>query len=240
MRPLSPGQNTSFMIFFNPLRIFYPAGTVDATKEKKMDSMKSQLAEMLREFKSRSKTKVILESGLFMLILLFLFVGNSLTLLVLLLNRRMRTIPNMFVASLAVSDLLLGVFSVGALGIPTLVTSHWPFNDTICQFQGFIIITMVVASIQTMVLMAVNRYFRIVKSTKYRRYFTKKKTLTMIFVTWLYSICFPLIHLLRGKKNDLSSFQVLLFFSNRKQCISGLWFSALRRVSYRCYNLLLL
>ena len=152
MRPLSPGQNTSFMIFFNPLRIFYPAGTVDTTKEKKMDSMKSQLAEMLREFKSRSKTKVILESGLFMLILLFLFVGNSLTLLVLLLNRRMRTIPNMFVASLAVSDLLLGVFSVGALGIPTLVTSHWPFNDTICQFQGFIIITMVVASIQTMVL----------------------------------------------------------------------------------------
>ena len=187
------------MIFFNPLRIFYPTGRVDATKEK-MDSMESQLREMLREFKSRSKAKVILESGLFMLILLFLFVGNSLTLLVLLLNRRMRTIPNMFVASLAVSDLLLGVFSVGALGIPTLVTSHWPFNDTICQFQGFIIITTVVASIQTMVLMAVNRYFRIVKSTKYRRYFTKTKTLTMIFVTWLYSICVPLIHLLRGKK----------------------------------------
>ena len=199
IRLLPPGQNTPFIIFFNPLRIFYPTGRVDATKEK-MDSMESQLREMLREFKSRSKAKVILESGLFMLILLFLFVGNSLTLLVLLLNRRMRTIPNMFVASLAVSDLLLGVFSVGALGIPTLVTSHWPFNDTICQFQGFIIITTVVASIQTMVLMAVNRYFRIVKSTKYRRYFTKTKTLTMIFVTWLYSICVPLIHLLRGKK----------------------------------------
>ena len=162
--------------------------------------MESQLAEMLREFKSRSKAKVILETGLLILILLFLVVGNSLTLLVMLLNRRMRTIPNIFVASLAVSDLLIGVFSTGPLGIPTLVTSHWPFNDTICQFQGFIIITMVVASIQTMVLMAVNRYFRIVKSTKYRRYFTKKKTLTMIFVTWLSSICVPLIPLLRGKK----------------------------------------
>ena len=76
----------------------------------------------------------------------------------------------MFVASLAVSDLLLGVFIVGPLGIPTLVTSHWPFNDTICQFQGFITITLVVASIQTMVLMAMNRYFRIVKSTKYCHY----------------------------------------------------------------------
>ena len=162
--------------------------------------MESQLAEMLREFKSRSKAKVILESGLFMLILLFLFVGNSLTLLVLLLNRRMRTIPNMFVASLAVSDLLLGVLSVGPLGIPTLVTSHWPFNDTTCQFQGYLAIVLACASIHTLVLMAVNRYYRIVKPTKYRHYFTKKKTLIMILVTWFYSICAPLIYVLIGNK----------------------------------------
>ena len=162
--------------------------------------MESQLAEMLREFKSRSKAKVILESGLFMLILLFLFVGNSLTLLVLLLNRRMRTIPNMFVASLAVSDLLLGVFSIGPLGIPTLVTSHWPFNDTTFQFQGYLGFALACASIHTLVLMAVNRYYRIVKPTKYCHYFTKKKTHIMILVTWFYSICAPLIYVLIGNK----------------------------------------
>ena len=38
--------------------------------------------------------------------LLFVFVGNCLTLLVILLNRRMRAVPNLLVASLAVSDLL--------------------------------------------------------------------------------------------------------------------------------------
>ena len=100
-----------------------------------MDSTEDQLAEMLREFKSRGKAKVIVESGLYALIVLFLFVGNFLTLLVMMLNRRMRTIANMFVASLAVSDLLLGVFLAAPLGIPTLVTSHWQFNDTTCQFQ---------------------------------------------------------------------------------------------------------
>ena len=72
-----------------------------------MDPTEDSLAEMLREFKSRSKAKVIVESGLYVLIVLFVFVGNCLTLLVMLLNRRMRTIPNMFVASLAVSDLLM-------------------------------------------------------------------------------------------------------------------------------------
>ena len=82
---------------------------------KKMDSTEDQLAEMLREFKSRRKAKVIVESGLYVLIVFFLFVGNFLTLLVMLLNRRMRTIANMFVASLAVSDLLLGVFPFSAI-----------------------------------------------------------------------------------------------------------------------------
>ena len=56
-----------------------------------------------------------------------------------------------------------------------------PFNGTFCQFQGYIAITLAVASIHTLVLMAVNRYYRIVKPAKYRRYFTKKKTTIMVF-----------------------------------------------------------
>ena len=100
-----------------------------------------------------------------------------------LLNRRMRTIPNMFVASLALSDLLIGVLGAGPSALPALVTSsgHSPFNGTFCQFQGYIAITLAVASIHTLVLMAVNRYYRIVKPAKYRRYFTKKKTTIMVF-----------------------------------------------------------
>ena len=166
----------------------------------KMDSIGKQVAELLREFNSRSKAKVILESALYVLIVLFLFVGNSLTLLVILLNRRMRTIPNMLVASLAVSDLFIGVFRADPLAIPTLVTSHWPFNDTTCQFQGYLASALCCASIHTLVLMAVNRYHRIVKPTKYRRYFTKKKTLTMILVTWFSCLCAPQIYVLLGNK----------------------------------------
>ena len=163
-------------------------------------TLENQLAEMLKEFQSRSQAKAALVLGLYVLILLLLFLGNSLTLLVMLLNRRMRTIPNMFVASLAVSDLLLGLCSFVPFGIPVLVTSHWLFNDTACQFQGYITIALVVASIHTLVLMAVNRYYRIVKPAKYQRYFTKKKTLIMILVSWFSSFCAPLPHVLSGIK----------------------------------------
>ncbi|CAH3016597.1 unnamed protein product [Porites evermanni] len=163
-------------------------------------TLENQLAEMLKEFQSRSQAKAALVLGLYVLILLLLFLGNSLTLLVMLLNRRMRTIPNMFVASLAVSDLLLGLCSFVPFGIPVLVTSHWLFNDTACQFQGYITIALVVASFYTLVLMAVNRYYRIVKPAKYQRYFTKKKTLIMILVSWFSSFCAPLPHVLSGIK----------------------------------------
>ena len=163
-------------------------------------TLENQLAEMLKEFQSRSQAKAALVLGLYVLILLLLFLGNSLTLLVMLLNRRMRTIPNMFVASLAVSDVLLGLCSFVPFGIPVLVTSHWLFNDTACQFQGYITIALVVASIHTLVLMAVNRYYRIVKPAKYQPYFTKKKTLIMILVSWFSSFCAPLPHVLSGIK----------------------------------------
>ena len=47
-----------------------------------------------------------------------------------LLNRGTRTIPNMLVASLAISDFRLGALSLFPLALPT-----------ICEYQGYIIIT---------------------------------------------------------------------------------------------------
>ena len=75
-----------------------------------MDSTEKQLEDMLNELKSRSIVAVILESIFLIFLLSFLMVGNSITLLVMLLNHRIRTIPNMFVASLAFTDLCLGGF----------------------------------------------------------------------------------------------------------------------------------
>ena len=166
-----------------------------------MNSTEKQLAEMFEELKSRSKARVVLETGSFALILFILLAGNSITLLVIALNRRMRTIPaNMLVASLAISDFLLGALSACPIALPTLATSQWPFSDTTCQYQGYIAVTLAVASTQTLALMAVNRYFRIVRPVKYRRYFTKKKTAMMIFMSWFYSIWAPLPYILNGHR----------------------------------------
>ena len=155
---------------------------------------------MSKEFKSRSIAKVVLETGVFALFVLLLFVGNSMTLFVIAFNSRLRTIPNMLVASLAVSDFLLGALSCFPIAIPTLATSGWPFSDTTCQYQGYVAIFLAVASVHTLTSMAVNRYFRIVRPAKYRRYFTRRKTTIMILVLWFYCMWAPLPYILSGHK----------------------------------------
>ena len=165
-----------------------------------MDSIEEKLAEMSKELKARSRAKVVLETGAYALILFVLFVGNLITLFVITFNHRMRTIPNMLVASLAISDFLLGALSACPIALTTLATSEWPFNDTTCQYQGYVAVTLAVASTQTLALMAVNRYFRIVSPAKYRRYFTKKRTTIMILVLWFYCMWAPLPYILSGYK----------------------------------------
>ena len=75
---------------------------------------------------------IILESAVFAVILLFLFVGNFITLLIMVLNCRTHRIPNIFVASFTISDFCLGAFSACPLSGPVPVTSQWLFSDVTC------------------------------------------------------------------------------------------------------------
>ena len=112
-----------------------------------MDSVDKHLAEMSKEFESRSKAKVVFETGLYTLVLLSLLIGNSLTVFIISFNRQMRTVP-MLVASLATTDFLLGLISATPLGISTLAASRWPFGDTTCQYQGYMAVTLALTSTQ--------------------------------------------------------------------------------------------
>ena len=154
---------------------------------------------MLKLVNSNSTEIIVLELCVCALLLSALLFGNLITLLVLVLNRPMRTVPNMFVWSLAITDLSVGIFA-SILSLDSGITCQWPFGDEMCQFQGFIWVTLSLASIHTMALMALNRYFRVVKPAKYRQLFTKKKTMIMIVAVWIYSVCSPLYYILGGQK----------------------------------------
>jgi len=158
------------------------------------------LVKLANELKSRSTARIALESGILLLIAIVIIIGNTMALYIVYKNRLLRTVPNLFIVSLAISDLGTAFLSM-PMCFTVLVVSRWPFSDIVCQYNGFVGVAMVAASILSMAWNSVNRYFRVVKSHKYRRYFTMK--LTTIYITafcFFFSFLATLPYLIAGER----------------------------------------
>ncbi|KAJ0067817.1 hypothetical protein NL108_011038 [Boleophthalmus pectinirostris] len=84
-------------------------------------------------------------------------VGNILVCLIVLENRRMRTVTNLFILNLAISDLLVGIFCVPTTLVDNLITG-WPFSNSVCKMSGFVQGVSVSASVFTLVAIAIERF----------------------------------------------------------------------------------
>lgn len=73
---------------------------------------------------------------LYVFIFLLSFIGNSLIITVLVRNRRMRTVTNLFLLSLAVSDLMLCVFCMPFTLIPNLM-KDFIFGSGMCKVATY-------------------------------------------------------------------------------------------------------
>ena len=98
-------------------------------------------------------------------------------------NQRLRSVSNMFIVALAVSDLLIS-FSCMPLSVATLVQSRWIFGTTVCQLQGFAIFTFAMSSLNTMGIIAMSRYFCVVKPTRYIVLFRKQRIVLYTAAVW--------------------------------------------------------
>ncbi|XP_023679042.2 neuropeptide FF receptor 1-like isoform X1 [Paramormyrops kingsleyae] len=93
----------------------------------------------------------------YLFIFLLCMVGNGLVCLIVLRNRCMRTVTNLFIFNLAISDLLVGVFCIPTTLVDNLITG-WPFSNAVCKLSGLVQGTSVSASVFTLVAIAVDRY----------------------------------------------------------------------------------
>uniref|UniRef100_A0A8P0SIU0 Neuropeptide FF receptor 1 n=1 Tax=Canis lupus familiaris TaxID=9615 RepID=A0A8P0SIU0_CANLF len=117
----------------------------------------------------------------YVLIFLLCMVGNALVCFIVLKNRHMRTVTNMFILNLAVSDLLVGIFCMPTTLVDNLITG-WPFDNATCKMSGLVQGMSVSASVFTLVAIAVERFRCIVHP--FREKLTLRKALVTIAVIW--------------------------------------------------------
>lgn len=141
------------------------------------------LESLSHELANRGNHLLWIETVMFSIINVAAFLGNLSVCYAVYRNQRLRTLSNMFVVALAVSDILMSTFCM-PFSVVTLIRGQWIFGDTFCRFHGFGVFTFGLASLHTMGLIAVSRYFCIVKPERYIVLFKKQKILLYIGVVW--------------------------------------------------------
>ena len=89
--------------------------------------------------------------------------GNGLVIVAIAADRRLKGVQNWFVASLAVSDLLVGLF-IMPLSLGAELMGYWPFGDVLCQLWLSTDVLLCTASILNLCLISLDRYWSITRT----------------------------------------------------------------------------
>ncbi|XP_063923366.1 cholecystokinin receptor type A-like [Zophobas morio] len=124
---------------------------------------------------------------LYVIIFVLSIVGNTLVLVTLVRNKRMRTVTNVYLLNLAISDLLLGVFCM-PFTLVGQVLRNFIFGATMCKLIPYFQAVSVSVGVWTLVAISLERYFAICRPLKSRRWQTQFHAYKMIAVVWLASL----------------------------------------------------
>ncbi|XP_067287570.1 neuromedin-U receptor 2 [Pseudorasbora parva] len=126
----------------------------------------------------------------FTYILIFItgVLGNLLTCTVITKDRKMQTPSNLYLFSLAISDLLVLLF-----GMPLEIYELWqnypfPFGESICCFKIFLFETVCFASVLNVTVLSVERYIAVIYPLKTRYAITNKHAQRVIASVWALSL----------------------------------------------------
>ncbi|KAH7636481.1 hypothetical protein HUG17_10451 [Dermatophagoides farinae] len=117
---------------------------------------------------------------------LLTFFGNAMVVHAIRTERKLHTVSNMFILSLAIADLIVGLM-VMPLSSTYVIFGDWILGLFVCQLWLVIDYTASTASIFNLLILSLDRYWSIRSPLKYLCKRTKKRALAMIGIVWMIS-----------------------------------------------------
>ncbi|XP_061188359.1 5-hydroxytryptamine receptor 1A-like [Saccostrea echinata] len=130
--------------------------------------------------------------------------GNSLVILSILTDRRLHRVGNIFIVSLALSDVLVGI-CVTPFALIYQLQGTWNFGPVFCEFWVSMDIICCTASILNLCMISYDRYNAIAQPLHYAQFRTVRRVLFLVTIAWVYSIVIALPPLLGWKTPDPKS-----------------------------------
>ncbi|KAK3730748.1 hypothetical protein QZH41_007127 [Actinostola sp. cb2023] len=112
--------------------------------------------------------------GCWLSIIIFIGVfGNILVIIVSVQGTRVRSRGKDLIVSMACADMMESLNMIFVL-ITAVSYGEWIFGDVICTLHGFMTNQFVIASMYSLMVISVNRYFMVVKSNHYKKVFSDR------------------------------------------------------------------
>lgn len=167
--------------------------------------------DLIERMASRSTTDYIVETTLYIVINVLALLGNVLLFLILYKNPRLQGVTYQYIFALAVSDVAMATFCM-PLVWGVLLVGEWRYSKGLCGVHGFAVLFLAFVSLQTIALLAFNRYCRVVKPWLFRKIFTRKFVVFSLLAVVFYAAFFLGLPLVTG-------WAYFLFHSGKITCV---------------------
>ncbi|XP_070535917.1 5-hydroxytryptamine receptor 1B-like [Ptychodera flava] len=112
---------------------------------------------------------------------------NSMVLVILIKKPKLRTVSNLLVFNLTITDLALCIATAPFVTAAVLV-DDWKFGNVLCQVVAFSSLWCLCALLWTIFVISLNRFYMIVHAQNYAAKFTKQRAKTSICLLWIVSM----------------------------------------------------
>ncbi|KAJ8014878.1 hypothetical protein DPEC_G00020340 [Dallia pectoralis] len=143
-----------------------------------------------------SELEMVLLGIVMSILIVGIVFGNILVIIAIYRFQRLQNVTNCFITSLACADLVMGLIVV-PFGACYIVFNTWHFGSFWCEFWTATDVLCVTASIETLCVIALDRYLAITSPFHYQSLLTKCKARFVVLLVWVIAglISFLPIHM---------------------------------------------